>query len=155
MTVPSIPMVSEVARSIPAPAPVVPRQMLPPPTITASSRSKAAQVCAISWASRSTTVASMVSSDAEEASASPDIFKTMRRRSPTVASVADDDLGELRHRGRTQERGDGLLLVFHVGLVEEDPLLVPATQSALHDLGQCGVGLALVAGDLLPRPPPA
>src|SRR5580704_6848374 len=138
-------MVSEVARSMPAPAPVVPRQMLPPPTITASSRSKAAQVWAISRASRSTTVASMVSSDAEEANASPDIFKTMRRRSPTVASGADDDLGELRHRGRTQEFGDGLLLILHIGLVEQNPLLVPAAQSALHDLRQCRFGLALVA----------
>ena len=39
----------------------------------------------------------MVSSDAEEANASPDIFSTIRRRSPTVASVADDNLGELCH----------------------------------------------------------
>ncbi len=31
ITVPSMPMASDVARSIPAPAPVVPRQMLPPP----------------------------------------------------------------------------------------------------------------------------
>ena len=36
----------------------------------------------------------MVSSEADEARASPDIFRTMRRRSPTAASVADDDLGE-------------------------------------------------------------
>ena len=97
MTVPNMPMVSEVARSMPAPAPVVPRQMLPPPTITASSRSSSSRALAISTAMRSTMEASMVSSDAEEANASPDIFSTIRRRSPTVASVADDNLGELCH----------------------------------------------------------
>ncbi len=83
ITVPNMPMVSDVARSMPAPAPVVPRQMLPPPTITASSRSSSARARAISAAIRSTTEASMVSSEADEAKASPDIFKTMRRRSPT------------------------------------------------------------------------
>jgi hypothetical protein len=90
-------MVSEVARSMPAPAPVVPRQMLPPPTITASSRSRSERAPAMSTAIRSTMEASIVSSDAEEASASPDIFRTIRRRLPTLDSVADDDLGELRH----------------------------------------------------------
>src|ERR1700676_1218570 len=149
MTVPSIPMASEVARSMPAPAPVVPRQMLPPPTITASSRSRCSRVWAMSTASCSTTAASMVSSDADEARAPPDIFRTMRRRSPTVDSAADHDLGEPRHRGRTEERGDGLLLVLHVRLVEEYPLLVPAPEAPLHDLGQGGVRLPLVAGDLL------
>src|SRR5450755_2647701 len=132
-------MVSDVARSMPAPAPVVPRQMLPPPTITASSRSNSPRVSAISAASRSTTMASMVSSEAEEANASPDIFRTMRRRSPTVASVAHDDLGELRHLGRPEEFGNGLLLVPHIGLVEQHPLFVPAAQSAFDDLRQCGL----------------
>src|ERR1019366_8274367 len=151
MTVPSIPMVSEVARSMPAPAPVVPLQMFPPPTITANSRSNSDRVWAISKARRSTTGASMVSSEAEEASASPDIFNTMRRRSPTVASVADDDLGELRHRGRAEELGDGLLLILHIRLIEEHPLLVPATQPAFHDLGQRSIGFAFVTGNLLDR----
>ena len=91
----------------------------------------------------------MVSSEADEASASPDIFRTMRRRSPTVASVADDDLGELRDRGRSEQLGDGLLLVLDVGLVEQDPLLVPAVEAPLADLGQRGIWLAFVAGDLL------
>ncbi len=78
MTVASIPIVSEVDRSMPAPAPVVPRQMLPPPTITASSRSSSWSDRAISPASCSTVEESMVSSEADEASASPDIFSTMR-----------------------------------------------------------------------------
>ena len=77
-------MVSEVARSMPAPAPVVPRQMFPPPTMTASSMSSSDRVSAISRASCSTAAASMVSSDADEASASPDSFRMMRGLSPTV-----------------------------------------------------------------------
>ena len=42
MTVASMPMVSDVVRSIPCASPVVPRQMLPPPTTMASSRSSSA-----------------------------------------------------------------------------------------------------------------
>ena len=87
MTVPSMPMVSEVARSMPPLSPVVPRQMLPPPTTTASSRAPPSMARAISLAMRSTVAASMVSSDAAEASASPDIFSTIRRGSPTGSSV--------------------------------------------------------------------
>ncbi len=100
MTVPSMPMASEVARSMPAPAPVVPRQMFPPPTITASSRSSSSRASAISPANRSTTTASMVSSDDDEARASPDILSTMRLVSPTC--------GRLPHvRGRVERSGDG------------------------------------------------
>ena len=81
ITVASMPMVSDVVRSIPWPVPVVPRQMLPPPTTMASSRLRSsAWAVAISPARRSTTAASMVSSDADEANASPDIFSTSRRR---------------------------------------------------------------------------
>ena len=84
MTVPSMPMVSEVARSMPPLSPVVPRQMFPPPTTTASSRPPPSMARAISLAMRSTVAASMVSSEAAEASASPDILSTIRRGSPTI-----------------------------------------------------------------------
>ena len=79
ITVPSMPMVSEVARSMPPLSPVVPRQMLPPPTTTASSRSPPSMAWVISPAMRSTVAASMVSSEAAEARASPDILRTIRR----------------------------------------------------------------------------
>ena len=97
-------MVSEVARSMPPLSPVVPRQMLPPPTTTASSRPPPSMARAISLAMRSTVAASMVSSEAAEASASPDILRTIRRGSPTMpcASGADDDLREGDDRAPTR-----------------------------------------------------
>src|ERR1700678_787145 len=125
ITVPSIPMVSEVARSIPPLSPVVPRQMLPPPTTTASSSPPPSMARAISLAMRSTVAASMVSSDAAEARASPDILSTMRRGSPT-GSGADDDLREPHNAGGSEHAGDGLLLVLDVGLVQQDALFEPA-----------------------------
>ena len=79
ITVPSMPIVSDVARSMPAPSPVAPRQMLPPPITKASSRSWSAHAEAISVASRSTIATSIVSSLDDEASASPDILRTSRR----------------------------------------------------------------------------
>ena len=87
MTVPSMPIVSEVARSMPPLSPVVPRQMLPPPTTTASSRPPPSIALTISLAMRSTVAASIVSSDAAEAKASPDILRTIRRGSPTICCV--------------------------------------------------------------------
>jgi len=100
MTVPSMPMVSDVARSMPAPTPVVPRQMLPPPTMMASSKLRSDLASAISPAMRSTTAKSIVSSDADEASASPDILSTIRlglathprlpRHRPPHAPVSQD-----------------------------------------------------------------
>src|SRR5579875_2429124 len=80
ITVPSMPIVSEVARSIPCPAPCWPRQMLPPPIMTASSTPSSAWESAISFAMRRTVAASIVSSLAELASASPDSLSTARRQ---------------------------------------------------------------------------
>src|ERR1700722_795866 len=155
ITVPSIPMVSEVARSIPPLSPVVPRQILPPPTTTASSSPPPSIARPISLAIRSTVAASMVSSDAAEANASPDILRTMRRGSPTIlsASGADDDLREGHDARRTEHARDGLLLVTDVGLVEEDALLEPTVHSAVDDLVERGLRLALVARDGLERRP--
>ena len=87
ITVPNMPIVSEVARSIPPLSPVVPRQMFPPPTTTANSRLPASMALAISPAMRSTVAASMVSSEAAEASASPDILRTIRLGAPTSGSM--------------------------------------------------------------------
>src|SRR5215469_12874915 len=113
---------------MPLDSPVVPRQMLPPPTTTASSRPPASMARAISLAIRSTVAASMVSSDAAEARASPDILRTMRRDSPTTLSEsgADDDLRESHDARRAEHVGDALLLVPDVGLVEQDAVLEPA-----------------------------
>src|SRR5580700_11086700 len=125
MTVPSMPIMSEVARSMPPLSPVVPRQMLPPPTTTASSSSPPSMARVSSLEMRSTVAASMVSSLAAEASASPDILRTMRRGCPT-SSGADDDLREGHNAGGAQHGGDRLLLVLHVGLVEQHALFEPA-----------------------------
>ena len=59
MTVASIPMVSAWARSIPAPAPAIPRQMLPPPTTMASSVPRSRRTSDTSPAMRATTSPSM------------------------------------------------------------------------------------------------
>src|SRR5580704_3663582 len=138
---------------MPLDSPVVPRQMLPPPTTTASSRPPASMAWAISLAIRSTVAVSMVSSDAAEAKASPDILRTMRRESPTSlsASGADDDLGEGHDARRAEHAGDGLLLVADIGLVEQHALFVPAVHASLDDLLERCLGLALVARDRLER----
>src|SRR6516165_7371880 len=146
-----MPMVSEVARSMPLLSPVVPRQMLPPPTTTANCRPPASMACAISLAMRSTVAASMVSSDAAEARASPDILRTMRRGSPTIpsASGADDDLRERHDAGRAEHGRDALLLVAHVALIQQHALLEPAVHTPVDDLLQSGLRLSLVARDRL------
>src|SRR5579872_62769 len=166
ITVASMPMVSEVVRSRPWPSPIVPRQMLPPPTTMASSMSSSARARVISRAKRSTTLASMVSSDADEASASPDILRTSRRRrsasgaaemsatavdlgSTPALSVADNDLREAHDLRALYDFGDRAFFVPGVRLVEEHPLLEPAVHATLHDLGQRRFRLALVARDPL------
>src|SRR5215469_9951999 len=116
---------------MPLDSPVVPRQMLPPPTTTASSRPPASMAFAISLAMRSTVAVSMVSSDAAEARASPDILRTMRRDSPTTfsASGADDDLGKGHDARRSEHVGNRLLLVPYETLLEKDALLEPAVHA--------------------------
>src|ERR1700688_73300 len=177
MTVASMPMVSDVVRSSPCASPMAPRQMLPPPTTMASSRSSSTRSEVISRAKRSTTPPSIVSSDAEQARASPDILRTIRRRCNTrsvtaaslagalsvtaasvvtgatvslpVASAADNDLGEPHDLGAPDEVGDRALLVLGVCLLEQAPLFEPPVHPALDDLGEGRLGLALVPGDLL------
>jgi len=56
----------------------------------------------------------------------------------------DDDLCEPYDRGAAQQLGNGHLLVTGVILIEQHPLLEPAVQATLDDLGQCRLGLALV-----------
>src|SRR5579883_259159 len=166
ITVASIPMVSEVARSRPLPAALVPRQMLPPPMTMASSTPSSARAWAISEAMRSTTAASMVSSEAADARASPDILSTTRRQrgwpglvagkalsAPTPPSAPHRHLGEAGDPRRPQPLGDRLLLVLHPGLLQQAALLEPAVEPALHDLGQGGLRLSLVAAERLQRGP--
>src|SRR5687767_13203562 len=101
---------------MPAPAPVVPRQMLPAPTTTAISTPRSRRASAISPAMRSTTPPSMVSSEADEANASPESFRTTRRRrgaSLMRRSTAHDDLGELGDVGAAEALLHRLLLVEH------------------------------------------
>ena len=98
MTVPNIPIVSDVVRSIPASSPVAPRQMFPPPTMIASSRSRSLFACATSLARRSTVTASIVSSEAAEAKASPDILRTTRFSLAITAPARTQ-----RQRGRMKQ----------------------------------------------------
>src|SRR5271169_2009618 len=145
ITVPSMPIRSLLARFIPAIAPVAPRQMLPPPTTTASSSPPRSMAWAISRARKSTVVASIVSSLAAEARASPESLRTTRR----TELAPDHHLGVSHDGGRTEELRDGLLVVLREGLIEQDALLEPAVEPAFDDLGQRRLGLALVARDLL------
>src|SRR3954452_6848288 len=109
---------------MPAPAPVAPRQMLPPPTTIATSVPSSARASASSMAIRSTMPPSIVSSDAVLAKASPDSFSTPRRQgapsfpsgpsgelNDTVRSPlrADDDLGEPHDLAAAQHLLHGLL----------------------------------------------
>src|SRR5271165_6040910 len=163
MTVPSMPMVSEVARSMPSPAPVVPRQMLPPPTTIAICTSSSSRALAISLASRATVEASIVSSEEELASASPESLSTIRcHRGITLStslgvtsvigaaparSRADNRLSEANELRVPEQLPYGLLFVLDIGLIEQDPLLVPALEAPIDDLVEGGLGLAFVAGD--------
>src|SRR5579872_83686 len=163
MTVASMPMVSLVARSIPSPAPIVPRQMLPPPTTTAISTPNSSQAAAISRASLATVAASMVSSEAALASASPESLSTtlcQRGFSDSVmvptplpssapGSGADDHLGEAREFRAAEQVGDGALLVADVGLLEQHLLLEPPVQPPLDDLRERRLGFLLVPCDRL------
>src|ERR1019366_10716519 len=137
ITVPSIPIRSLLARFIPAIAPVAPRQMLPPPTTTASSSPPRSMAWAISRARKSTVVASIVSSLAAEAKASPESLSTTRR----TGLAPDHHLGEGHDARRAEELRDGLLLVLREGLLEQDAILEPAVEAALDDLGQRRFGL--------------
>src|SRR3954447_5573082 len=119
--------------------------MLPPPTTTAISTSSSWCASASSMAMRSTMALSMVSSEAELANASPDSFRTTLRQRSVVTSSADDDLGEAHDVGLAEHLPHALLVVLGEGLLEQHPLLEPAVQHAVDDLGQGRLGLAGVA----------
>src|ERR1700722_18005408 len=130
ITVPNMPMRSEFARFMPASSPVAPRQMLPPPTTTASSSPPRSMAAAISTARKSTVEASMVSSLAAEANASPECFTTIRR----MIVLPPDDYLSVRRDGRTlQELGHRFFFVLHVGLVQQDAVLVPTIESTFEN----------------------
>src|SRR5918997_3149365 len=128
---------------MPAPAPVMPRQMLPPPTTTATSTSRLRRGSTISPASWFTTSPSM-EYPLGSAKAWPESFRTTRRQrglisSATGRSGADLDLGEAHDLGAAQVGGDGLLLVAGVGLLEQHAAggsLEPPAELALDDLRQ-------------------
>src|ERR1700689_2517179 len=148
ITVPNMPIRSEFARFIPASSPVAPRQILPPPTTTASSSPPRSMAAAISTARKSTVEASMVSSLAAEANASPESFKTIRR---TIVLSPDDYLSVRRNRRTLQELSHRFFFILHVGLIQQDTVLVPTIQSSLENLRDGRLGLALVARDLFDR----
>src|SRR3954447_22737492 len=141
---------------MPWPAPVIPRQMLPPPTTTAMSTSRSRRTSTISCASWRTMSPSMPWPSLP-ANASPESLRTTRRHRapPTVdrPSAADRDLGEAHDLRAAEEVGDRLLLVLHVVLLEEHALLEPAGEATVDDLAERGLGLALGAGDVLERRP--
>src|SRR6478672_9318855 len=150
ITVASIPMVSAWARSMPAPAPAMPRQMLPPPTTTAISVPRSRRTSAISAAMRATVAPWMPKPVTGSANASPDSLRTTRLQFPRMPALpADHDLGETGDGGIAQEVGDAQLVVPDVVLLQQDVLLEEALEPALDDLGDGRLRLALVAGDRL------
>src|SRR5687768_15101692 len=150
MTVASMPMVSAWARSMPAPAPAMPRQMFPPPTTTAISVPRSRRTSATSAAMRATVAPWIPKPVTGSANASPDSLRTTRFQFPRMPALpADHDLGETGDLGVAQEVGDAQLVVPHVVLLQQHVLLEEPPEPALDDLGQGRLGLALVAGDRL------
>src|SRR5215217_2400988 len=150
MTVASMPIVSAWARSMPAPAPAMPRQMLPPPTTMAISVPRSRWTSATSAAIRATVSPWIPKPVAGSANASPDSLRTTRLQFPRIPALpADHDLGETGERGVAQKLGDADLVVLDEVLLQEDVLLEEAPQPTLDDLGQGRLGLALVAADRL------
>src|SRR6516225_8407924 len=107
---------------MPTADPVAPRQMLPPPTRTATSVPRSWRTSAISLAMRSTTEPSIVSSTAALANASPESLRTTRRQGGEAGLgtglAPDQNLREADDRGRSEHLADCLLVVFGVGLFE-------------------------------------
>src|SRR4051812_38317318 len=100
---------------MPAPAPVMPRQMFPPPTTTATSTSRLRRASAISLASWFTTSPS-IEYPLGSAKAWPESFRTTRRQrglcsSATKGSDPDLDLREAHDLGPTEVGGHRHLLV--------------------------------------------
>src|SRR5215212_10982576 len=127
MTVASMPMVSAWALSMPAPAPAMPRQMLPPPTTTAISVPRSRWTSATSAAMRATVAPWIPKPVTGSANASPDSLRTTRLQFPRMPVLpADHDLGETGERGVAQELGDGHLVVLDEVLLEQNLLLEEA-----------------------------
>src|SRR3954454_14191763 len=136
-------------------SPVAPRQMLPPPTTTATSVPNSCRASDTSMAMRSTMELSIVSTDEALANASPESLRTTRRHGcvGSVRSAPHDHLCEADDAGVAEHLLHRLLVVLGEGLLEQDPLLVPAVEHAVDDLGKGGLGLARVAGLGLERGP--
>src|SRR3954470_14410886 len=129
---------------MPALAPVIPRQMLPPPTTTAISMPSSARTSTISDASCSSTLPSMPY-PSSPAKASPESFSSTRgHRAP---SAANDHLSEPHDGGIAEYLLDRLLLVPHELLLEQHGLAEPTVEFAVDDLRQRSFGLSLVARD--------
>src|SRR5215218_1681519 len=148
ITVANMPMVSAWARSMPAPAPAMPRQMLPPPTTMAISVPRSRRTSATSEAIRATVGPSIPKPVAGSANASPDSFSTTRLQLPRMPGLpADHDLGEAGDLRIAEKLGDAELVVLDGVLLQQDRLLEEPLEPALDDLGEGGLGLALVASD--------
>src|SRR5829696_8269884 len=91
---------------MPLPAPVAPRQMLPPPTTTATSTFSSVRTSAISWATWNTTSPSMELPPLP-ANASPDSLRTTRfHLAPLITVLRCDAEGSSRRAERgTTARG--------------------------------------------------
>ena len=126
---------SEVARSRPWPSPSVPLQMLPPPTITASSRSSDLRASAISFASRSSTVGvdrlvggrrgerlarHLHHEPATPATVNVYAGSQVRPRPPRTPQAPDDDLCEADDLRFAEQVCDRLLLILDERLLEQD-----------------------------------
>ena len=144
--------------------------MLPPPTMMASSRSRSSSsVGELARRIARPPAASMVSSDADEASASPDILSTTRRLRCTAPSPLPGCIGRARRPRRPQpptttwakrttsaEPRSPAMVCFSslaYDCSSRHTLFEPPVHAALDDLRERLLGLALVAGDRLDRRP--
>ena len=153
ITVPSIPMWSLWVASIPDIAPVRPRQKLPPPTTTVTSTpsSRTLMISSAVWSERrSVETGAGLAGERLTRWLEDDPLPPSAWRSWAGAS-ADLDLREADDLGAADAPASRLLVVLGVRLVEQCDVLEEAVEAALDDLGQCRLGLALVAADRLER----
>src|ERR1039457_1734438 len=177
ITVPSMPMESALARSMPRSESTRPRNMLPPPT-TAATSTPSATAAAISLAMWNTTSGEMPRASSPE-HASPDSFTTTSRQrwwaflpagsepqtramcppSPAVTAqprygssgLAHLEPGEPAHGDPVlaEQLLDCLLRILDERLIGQHDILEERVQPAFDDLRDGLLGLALVAGYLL------
>ena len=153
---------------MPRVAPPMPRKMLPPPTTTAISTSSSLRALVISSAMRCTTAASMPYPIVVSANASPESLSTTRwyrlfvmgttlfrapRDSPWVYASPILTRAKRRTVASLPRPSTSLPTVvfgiLHERLLEERDLLVEAVDPPFDDLRHRGLGLALVAAQLL------